>query len=424
MTLNMFKVGFPVRWSGMQTARLLLALLLPLYAVQGKGQTFSASITGLATDPSGATIAGADVILTNVETKDAREAHTGANGSYDFQNLLPGTYSLATRATGFKDFTQTGLILRANTAAHLNSAMVLGSATDQVVVNTDTVLVDSETPNNSITMDQILIEGLPNSTRNPLNFVFDLAGTTEAQGGLTSRSQSFDQTASAFGINGGRSAEAEILIDGAPSTAMDWGGLIVSPIQDSVQEQQVVQNEYDAEYHGGGEGVVTLVTKNGSDRLHFEVYDYFRNDALDANTWSNKNVNPSDGPITPRQKFHRNQFGGNVSGPVWRSHHLYFFGGYEALRQPGTEGRQLYTVPTALERQGDFSQSYNQNGDLSVIYDPYSTATFVDSMGNTQRTRTPFPGNKIPGNLDPVGQKLVNLYPLPNLPGTGPQHIK
>jgi len=408
-------------WLAARCASLCVALLL--LAGAALAQTFSASITGLVTDPTGATIVGAHVKLTNMDTQDVRRSTTGANGSYDFQNLLPGTYQLETTAPGFKDFAQKGLILRANTAAHVNSALVLGSAQDQVVVNTDTVLVDSETPNNFITMDQVLIEGLPNSTRNPLNFVFDLAGTTEAQGGLTSRSQTFDQTASAFGINGGRSGESEILIDGAPSTAMDWGGLIVSPIQDSVQEQQVVQNEYDAEYHGGGEGVVTLVTKNGSDRLHFEVYDYFRNNALDANTWSNKNVNPVDGPITPRQKFHRNQFGGNVSGPLWRSHHLYFFGGYEALRQPGTQGRQLYTVPTALERQGDFSQTYNQNGDLSVIYDPYSTTTFIDSMGNTQRTRTPFPGNKIPGGLDPVGQKLANLYPMPNLPGTGPNHI-
>ncbi len=423
MMCNISRSELAARLSFRRLAGLFLMLLLTLAGHPALAQTFSASITGTVSDPSGAVVGGATIKLTNVETKDLRVKVTTDRGAYDFQNLLPGTYQLAASAPGFKEAVKTGLALRANIAANVDMQLQIGDAQDQVVVSANTVLVDTETPNNSITMDQVLIEGLPNSTRNPLNFVFDLAGTTEAQGGLTSRSQTFDQTASAFGINGGRSAEAEILIDGAPSTAIDWGGLVVSPIQDSIQEQQVVQNEYDAEYHGGGEGVVTLVTKNGGQQYHAEIYDYFRNSALDANTWSNKNVNPADGPITPRPNFHRNQFGGNISGPIWRSHHLFFFGGYEGLRQPGSLGRQLFTVPTALERQGDFSQTYLANGSLDVIYNPYTTTQVTDSAGNTYYTRTPYPGNKLPGGLDPVGQKLVNLYPLPNLPGTGPNHL-
>ena len=304
-------------------------LLLSSTGSKLDAQTFSASITGTVTDNSGALISGATVKLTNTDTKDEREKVTGNSGAYDFQNLLPGTYHLDASAPGFQSVLKTGLVLSANTAANVDMQLRVGGSQQEVVVSANTVLVDTETPNNSITMDQVLIEGLPNSTRNPLNFVFDLAGTTQAQGGLTSRSQTFDQQASAFGINGGRSAEAEILIDGAPSTAIDWGGLLVSPIQDSVQEQQVVQNEYDAEYHGGGEGVVTLVTKNGGQSLHGEVYDYLRNSWLDANTWSNKNATP--GNITPRPNFHRNQFGANLGGPVWHTHRWFFFGGYEGL---------------------------------------------------------------------------------------------
>ena len=402
-------------------AAIATLLLLASAGFNLHGQTFSASITGTVTDNTGALITGATVKLTNSDTKDEREKITGARGAYDFQNLLPGTYHLDASAPGFQSVSKIGLILRANTAADVDMQLLVGGSQQQIVVSANTELVDTETPNNSITMDQILIEGLPNSTRNPLNFVFDLAGTTQAQGGLTSRSQSFDQQASAFGINGGRSAEAEILIDGAPSTAIDWGGLLVSPIQDTVQEQQVVQNEYDAEYHGGGEGVVTLVTKNGSQTLHGEVYDYLRNSALDANTWSNKNATP--GNATPRQNFHRNQFGANLGGPVWHTHRWFFFGGYEGLRQPGSLGRSLYTVPTALERQGDFSQTYLANGSLDVIYNPNTTMQVTDASGNTYYTRTPYAGNKIPGGLDPVGQKLVNLYPLPNLPGSGPNHL-
>ena len=127
---------------------------------------------------------------------------------------------------------------------------------------------------------------------------------------MTSRSQTYDQYGSTFGINGGRTAESEILIDGAPSTAVDWGGLMVSPIQDSVQEQQVVMNTYDAEYERGAEGVVTLITKGGTDRYHGEAYDFMMNSSLNANTWSNDFNGATKG------KLHRNQFGANVGGPL------------------------------------------------------------------------------------------------------------
>lgn len=397
-----------------------LCVLLALFVDHAaSAQTFSASIVGVVTDTTGAAVPGAKIQLQNMATHDLHVQVSGPTGGYNFQNLLPGTYQLSVTAAGFKDVVQDGLILRANTAATVNTSMQVGSTVEKVVVSANTVLVDTQTPNNSVTLDSALVEGLPNNTRNPFNFVFDLAGTTEAQGGMTSRSQTFDQNASMFGINGGRSGDAEILIDGAPSTAVDWGGLMVSPVQDSTQELQIVQNEYDAQYERGGEGVVTLITKSGSDHFHGELYDYMRNDALDANTWSNDNASP----ILKKPKFHRNQFGANIGGPIWRSHNLFFFGAYEGLRQPGSLGRNLFTVPTDAERQGDFSQAYLPSGQLDVIYNPFSTHQVTDAAGNTFYTRDPYPGNKIPGGFDPVGQKLIALYPHANLPGEGPAQI-
>src|SRR6201996_4669135 len=158
-------------------------LLLTFAAFHLHAQTFSASITGTVTDKTGALISGAVVKLTNADTKDERQKITGPSGAYDFQNLLPGNYQLDASAPGFQDVLKTGLVLRANTAASVDMQLMVGGAQQQVVVSANTVLVDTETPNNSITMDQVLIENLPNSTRNPLNFVFDLAGTTQAQGG-------------------------------------------------------------------------------------------------------------------------------------------------------------------------------------------------------------------------------------------------
>lgn len=378
------------------------------------GQTFSASITGTVTDPSGALVANAAVHLRNTSTGDTRDTASAANGTYKFDNLLPGSYEIRVEARGFKTYVQSNMILRASIGATVNIPLQVGETQQQVQVSGEAVLIDTQTANNSVTMDSQLIAALPNSYRNPLNFVFALAGTTEAQSGLTSRSTSFDQYGSAFGLNGGRSATEQILIDGAPSTAVDWGGLMVSPIQDSVQEQQVTTNQYDAEYERAGSGVVTLITRSGTNSFHGEAYDYLRNSAMDANTWSN------DQSGAPKNELHRNQFGGNIGGPIWKKAGLYFFAAYEGLRQPDTESSGFLTVPTAAERTGDFSQTYNADGSLDVVYNPFSTKLVTDAAGNTYYTRTPFAGNKVPSNLfNPVGQNILNLYPLPNRPSQG-----
>jgi hypothetical protein len=382
---------------------LVLSFCLQAALLQsGFAQTFSASIAGVVTDPSGGVVQQAKIHLRNVNTNDSRDAISNARGSYKFDNILPGTYEIKAEAAGFKSYVQSNMILRANTAAAVNITLAVGTIEQSVQVSGEAVLVDTQTANRSVTLDSRLIESLPNSYRNPLNFVFALAGTTEAQSGMTSRSTSFDQNGSSFGLNGGRSGNEQILIDGAPSTAVDWGGLLVAPTNDSVSEQQIVQNVYDAQYERAGAGVVTLVTKSGGQSFHGEVYDYMRNSALDANTWSNDKFG------APKGLFHRNQFGGTLGGPLWKSHNLFFFVAYEGLRQPETDSSGPLTVPTAAERKGDFSAL------PYPIYNPFTTRQLPDGTF----TRDPFPGNVIPSNLwNSVGQKIMNLYPLPNLPG-------
>jgi Carboxypeptidase regulatory-like domain/TonB dependent receptor len=395
---------------------LFFAILLVVFitTLQCFAQTFSASITGIVTDPSGSVVQGAKVRLRNMNTNDTRESVSNSVGLYRFDNLLPATYEITAEASGFKSYAQSNMILPANTAATVNLPLSLGGTTEKVQVTAAAVLLDTESANNTATLDSQLIQSLPNSYRNPLNFVFALAGTTEAQSGMTTRSNSFDQNGSMFGLNGGRSGNAQILIDGASSTAVDWGGLLVAPVNDSVQEQQVVQNVYDAQYQRSGAGVVTLVTRSGGQSYHGSVYDYMRNSALDANSWSNDRVG------APKGLFHRNQFGATFGGPISRSHHLYFFGAYEGLRQPETDSVGPITVPTAAERAGDFSHTFNPDGSLQVIYNPFSTHQVTDSAGNTYFTRDPFPGNKIPANLlNSVGQNILSLYPQPNRASEG-----
>jgi hypothetical protein len=381
-------------------------LILGVTLLSCFAQTFSASVAGTITDPSGSAVVGAKVHLRNMGTNDTRDARSNSTGAYKFDNLLPGTYEISAEASGFKKHVQSNMILRASTAATVNVALVVGSSEQSVQVTAEAVLLDTESATNLVTMDSHLIQSLPNSYRNPLNFVFALAGTTEAQSGQTTRSGSFDQNGSQFGLNGGRIGNEQILIDGAPSTAVDWGGLLVAPTNDAVQEQQVVQNVYDAQYERSGAGVVTLITKSGSNSFHGEIYDYMRNSALDANTWSNGYFG------APKGLFHRNQFGGNLGGPISRGGRLYFFAAYEGLRQPETDTTSA-TVPTAAMRNGDFSELPYQ------IYNPFSTHQ-VTVAGKTYFTRDPFPGNQIdPSLFDPVGLKILALYPLPNVPGAG-----
>jgi len=394
-----------------------LCILFGVFAALVEGslaQTFSASIAGAVTDPSGSVVPGANIRLRNMNTSDTRDATSNAAGSYKFDNLLPGTYEITAGAPGFQTVRHSNMILLANTAATVNLPLAIGGTEQRVEVTGESVLVDTESANNSVTLSAHLLESLPNSYRNPLNFVFALAGTTEAQSGLTSKSTSFDQNGSAFGLNGGRSGNEQILIDGAPSTAVDWGGLLVAPNNDAVEEQQVVQNVYDAQYERSGAGVVTLVTKSGTEKLHGEVYDYLRNSALDANSWGNDHSTP----ITPKGLFHRNQFGGTLGGPISRRHHLFFFGAYEGLRQPDVESSGFLTVPTAKMHNGDFSEL------PYAIYNPFSTRQVTDASG-TYFTRDPFPNNQIPKNLwDSVGAKILSLYPLPTQGGLTNNYYK
>jgi hypothetical protein len=387
-----------------------LAVLLALLAGHPSlAQTFSGSISGTVTDASGAAVRDAKLQLVNMTTQDTREQTSSAEGTYNFTNLLPAAYKITATAAGFKEFIRTDMVLRANTAATVDVHLEVGGTQEQIVVSAGgAALVDSASANNSITLDQVLLQALPNNTLQPLNFVYNFAGTTESQGGMYTRSSFIDQMTSTFGLNGGRSGESLILVDGASSTAIDWGGMMVAPIQDSVQEQQIVQNVYDAEYERGGTGVVTLVTRGGSSEFHGEIYDFVRNEALDANYWSNNHWG------VPKGKFRRSQFGGNIGGPISKKHNLFFFAGYEALRQSTTYSIQGM-VPTDAQRNGDFS------GIGVPIYNPFSTTKNEDGSYK----RSVFDGGKIPSNLfDKTGKAMVDLYPHENRPGESPNFLQ
>ena len=391
------------------TASLIGSMLLS--ATTCLAQTFASGLTGLVTDPSGAAVASAIVRIRETSTNEERQTTTAADGRYIFSQLKPGAYEITVNASGFKRFVQPQFTLVAGQTGESNIPLDLGSSSQTVEVKASGQLLETQSAANSVTLGSQAVLSAPTSVRNPLVLVFQTAGVVAVRTGISQGVN--EQNQGRFSLNGGRDSSTAVVIDGVPSTAADWGGVLATPSIEAVSEVQVTRNSYDSQYGRTDGGVVSLVTKSGSDQFHGGVYEYLRNSVLDANTWDNNRAG------VDRASFQRHQMGALLGGPVSRKKHLYFFGDYEGLRDslPAT---LLDTVPTALERQGDFSQTFNANGSLARIYNPLTTRL---DPATRNYIRDPFPGNKIPVSLlNPVGSKVAGLYPLPNRPGNGITH--
>jgi len=387
-------------------ALLCAALLLFVATASVFGQASTGTISGIVTDPNSASIAGALVRLRNEATGDTRQTPSGNDGLYVFSQLPPGTYEISAENAGFRKSVQTGAVLRVNQTLEVNFSLQIGEVTQIVEVSAGVTMLDTQSANRSVTLDQQAVLDLPVNARNPFVLVHVNAGVIAVRTGISQATQ--DQNHNRFSMNGGRGQAGLTLIDGVPAAAVDWGGLIAAPSVDSVQEVNIARNQFDAQFGKSDGGVVNMITRGGSNEFHGSIFEFLRNDKLDANSWSNNRAG------LPRVLFQRNQFGAAVGGPVWKSKRLFFHGAYEGLRQ-GSPSNNISTVPTALERQGDFSQTFNQNGSPSPIYNPFTTRTNPNGAGFI---RDPFPNNRIPAAMfDPVALKVIALYPEANTQG-------
>src|SRR5690348_11675362 len=206
-----------------------------------------------------------------------------------------------------------------------------------------------------------------------------------------------------------------LLLDGHWDASGDWGGLIFVPSVDELQEFKIQTNAFSPQFGWSMGNAVNVVTKSGTSNVHGGAFDFLRNGHLDANNFFNNRNG------IPRPLVHRNQFGFNLGGPLWipgvykQKNKTFIFGSFEGLRQE-TPITAALTVPTAAQRLGDFSSTFNANGSQAVIYNPFSTRQV-----NGAFVRDPFTGNHIPSNmLDPVAQKLMSYFPAPTGPGLGP----
>lgn len=379
--------------------------LLALFSMGALAQVFTAGVTGVVTDPSGTAVANARVTLMNQDTGELRQTATDTSGRYGVSQLQPGRYELTVTSSGFKKFVQSNIRLDPDQIAEGDAALALGDVSQTVEVSASTAALDTQTANKEVTFSTQQMVELPQYERNPLLFVHSTAGVAAIRQGQ----QPFmtDQNTNRFALNGGRDESAAILVDGISIVSPGWGGAIAVPSQDAVADTQVTRQAYDAQYGKTDGGVVSLVTKSGTNQFHGSAFEFLRNSDVDANSWQNNFSG------IPRQPFHRDQFGGNLGGPIWKSKKLFFFVGAEAFKQ-GSPTTQIASVPTVAQRNGDFSHTYNSDGTLDVIYDPASTTLQPDGT----YTRTPFAGNVIPATrFDPVGVKALNLYPTPTGPG-------
>jgi Carboxypeptidase regulatory-like domain/TonB dependent receptor len=435
------------------------------------GQLYTGSVTGVVTDPQGLVVPSAKVTLTDQEKGFPYNAQTDSDGRYFLRSVPPGIYALNVAAAHFQSQRKTDIKLEINQNAQVNFSLTIGTASEVVQVKAGSVQLQAEDAVTGQVVDRKFINDLPLVGRG----LFDLAtlapgvteGDTQAQGFPTN-----------FNSNGGRNSVSDVLLDGVSSTNFEQNGGIQKPTYtpsvDAVEEFKV-QNSFSAEYGFSAGTIFNVVTRSGTDQFHGSLYEFLRNDVLNANDWFANADNIARSP----QRL--NNFGGTIGGPI-RKNHTYFFFDYEATRAVNFSGVNQLGVPDQLQRNGNFGElcTLPQSGNPATVdttrpgggtfnagkcsnpagqlYDPYSfdptfngtvpygngnTVTYVNgidqntggvyrgqiipnndlanyaSPGNPALAGTPFqvrnPGQ--PGNLlDPVAARMLTFVPFPNRP--------
>ncbi len=421
-------------WLRLRSLRLRLRgwlfLLILLAAPSAFAQ--SSSLSGHIVDSSGAPIQGAKVVITSSATKESSTVQTNASGYYLLPPLNPGAYTMDASAPTFATLSVKDITLEVGSERSINLTLKPMAQSQNLTVTATQPELQTTTADRGNVIESQFVENTPLNIRNPLQLVNFAQGVTaySSDSGNNDTSEALTNT---FRINGARLATTESLLDGGANTTMyDYNAIAAVPQVDSIQEFKVLTTAYDPEWGRTSGGIVTFATKSGTDHLHGSVYEYIRNSYTDANSFT------ADETKTAKPHFGRNQFGFALGGPVLftphalhDNHNTFFYVTYEGLRQ-SQANTFLYTVPTALERTGDFSQTFDTNGNQIVIYDPSTTtlqpvgSTACTSTpvaaGQTVYCRSPFAGNKIK-NLDAAGKNLLNSYPLPNRPGVGDSSV-
>ena len=362
------------------------SLFLGVFAL---AQYTTASLGGTVLDKSGATIAGAQVTVRNIDTGLAQETQSDTSGAFLFPQLPIGNYELISSYTGFLSYRRTGIRLAVNQAASVTIPMEVGQVNEQVTVEANAELVTTRTGSVGQVIDEKKIVELPLNGRLAQSLVFLSAGTVDlgrngcricGHGGVYPG----EQTA---GVNGAGMGQVNYQLDGTGHNDTYLNVNAPFPNPDSIQEFNLESTNFTAEYGNAGGGIVNIVTRSGTNEIHGSAFEFLRNGKLNARNFF----------ASSRDTLKRNQYGGSIGGPIIKDK-LFYFGTYQGTKVRSEPGGRVVFVPTAAERAGDFS----------------STATqLVDPV-----TKLPFAGNQIPtSRFNPVSLYFLEHIPLPNRSG-------
>jgi len=419
------------------TAKCLLVLLCFCSLIWG--QLYTGSLTGVVTDPSGAVVSGAKVTLTDIDRATKNSGKTDEVGRYILRSLAPGRYSLAASAPGFRAYNFPEIVVDVNASMTLDARLDLGG--DIFAVETNAYL-PSDNATISQTLPRELINDLPLVNRNTFDLAFLAPGVSQAPGSTYGNNVSTPGFVTNFVSDGSRNSQADMLLDGVSVTNSDNNpgvqkALYVPPVE-AIQEFTIQQGNFSAEFGNSGGAIVNVVTRSGTNQYHGELFDFFRNNDLNANNFFAN----SAGLAQPHST--RNDFGVTTGGPIFKNKTFFFFD-FNGIRALTGATSNIAGVPDAAERSGNFGELCSRAGGTfsaegvcsnpaGQIYDPYTSQPNAQNMA-TNRAPIPFdnlatyisPGNpnipfglgnlpSTPGNLiDPVGAKLMQAFPLPNL---------
>ncbi len=381
----------------------LLIVVLLAFAFQVFAQSDSASVSGSVTDPSGLAVPNAKVVLKNESNGLTREAATNESGRYSIPSVQPGMYSITVEVAGFKKFESRDNKVDPAVPANISATLQVGAVTETVEVTATASQLQTESGALGKVIEGKQIQDIQLNGRNPIYLALLKPGV---RGGSLA-SFSFDLTTGGLNINGSRTQDNLITYDGAVGVRTRSNGTSIGTADlDQTAEVQILTASYGAEFGRSAGGQIRVITKSGTSTFHGSVYEYFRNSAMDANSWS-RNRNPATNFVAP---FKFNQFGYTLSGPLYvpkynTDRSKVFFTWSQEWTRRRIESTNLRTVPSTRMKQGDF-------GELLTPSLWFGSAQIIKDPTNGQ----PFSGNIIPkARQSPNGMALLAVYPDANL---------
>ena len=358
----------------------ILLLLSGHMAVQAQ---VDGELRGRVFDPSGAGVANAHLELTEISTSLTRSIATTASGDYVFTHVSPGLHRVVVRADGFDQLVRDGMRVITGQIVTVDLILHVGNLQQSVTVTDDAPLLQTSTSHIQTNISGPTVVSMPLNTRNFVQLSTLAPGVELPPGTVLPR------------INGGRPRTNEYLYDGISALQPEPGQVVYFPVLDGIQEFTVETNNVSAEFGRFNGGVVNVATRAGSNALHWSLYEFFRNEALNA-----RNYFATSGP---KPEYRRNLYGATLGAPILRNR-LFFFGDFQGVRQLIGVTR-ISTIPTLNERQGVFTG-------VSKIYDP-NTTTVINGVN----VRKEFPNDVINVPMDPAALNLLTRFPTPTSPG-------